>query len=214
VYRLRGWNNYGAHRGDVDGDGVSNNKEIIPVLFIMSGQPQYPPPNLNMLNSFERLRAYFEAEVGTGLYLYGHRDLMATACPGDNIYAYVKTHRKSTDEPPVPVLEDDDMLEVGDRGAAVARLQGLINGVGYEPKLVEDGIFGPKTLGGVRWAHSKYELPVRDGADGLLMFFLQSDDARLASISAEAFAANKNARAALLEAQRAHKRLNGVKDVL
>ncbi|MFE9642124.1 peptidoglycan-binding protein [Nocardiopsis alba] len=46
---------------------------------------------------------------------------------------------------------------------SILNQQKAINGIGYSPKLVEDGIWGPKTNTGIRWAQSKIGVKV----DGL-----------------------------------------------
>jgi hypothetical protein len=149
VYRIRGWNGYGAHRGDVDGDGISNNKEIVPVLFIMSGQPHRHHPSLKMLQGFEALRAYLEEEAETGLYLYGHRELMATACPGDNNMVYIRANRHSGAPPAPPPVHEPPPSEEDDVKELVEALQESLNTAGftdYEDKpLVVDGVLGPRT---------------------------------------------------------------------
>ena len=105
VYRLRGWNRYGAHPGDIDDDGVSNNDEIIPVLFIGSGYHAGFSPAAE--ESLVRLREYLEEESGQALRLYGHKEVKtvgATSCPGPKIMDYVETHRM--------LEEEDDMADV------------------------------------------------------------------------------------------------------
>lgn len=97
VYRLRGWNNYAAHTGDVDADGISNNKEIAPVLFIMSGSVLAPGPAL--IRGFESLRAYLELTEGRPLPLFGHKEVQGgTACPGPFNMVYVEANRDSGDD--------------------------------------------------------------------------------------------------------------------
>lgn len=86
VYRARGWNNYGAHTGDIEPDGISENKEGIPVFFIL-GEGQEPSPA--MWQAFAELKAMLEADtrsVAGSLPVYGHRDVASTACPGDLVY--------------------------------------------------------------------------------------------------------------------------------
>jgi len=84
VYRLRGRNNYGAHQGDQDGDGISNNKEVIPLLFIM-GQGQTATPI--MWEKAKLLRKWLQTQTWTraDLPVTGHRVIQPkpTSCPGD-----------------------------------------------------------------------------------------------------------------------------------
>lgn len=88
IYRLRGKNNYGAHRGDVDGDSISNNKEIVPVVFIM-GEDSGPPTEA-MWRSMSNLYWWLLEQPWTDgvMSVYGHREIQSgTACPGDDIIA-------------------------------------------------------------------------------------------------------------------------------
>ena len=110
VYRIRGWNNYGAHLGDIDGDAVANNKEIVPVVLLMSGNSNRHTPSEDMLAGFHRLRGYLEDTEGVGLPLFGHREVQTdkgTACPGPNNMAWIRENRTSrTDRvSPPPVRE-------------------------------------------------------------------------------------------------------------
>ena len=106
VYRLRGWNNYGAHQGDLDGDKVANNKEIVPVILLMSGMLHRHIPSEEMLAGFGRLRAYLEETEGRGLALYGHKEVQLrkrTACPGPNNMVWIRQNRTSRGtEPDLP----------------------------------------------------------------------------------------------------------------
>ncbi|WP_461521036.1 peptidoglycan recognition protein family protein [Porticoccus sp.] len=89
VYRLRGKNNYGAHRGDKDGDGISNNKEIVPIVFIM-GEDSGPPTEA-MWKSMSELYWWLLEQPWTDgiMSVWGHRELGSdsTQCPGDDIIA-------------------------------------------------------------------------------------------------------------------------------
>lgn len=94
VYRARGWNTYGAHTGDFDGDGVSNNQDTIPIIWIASGK--YHTVSVQADNAIRHLRAYLEAETGKPLRLMGHREVQVTAgtaCPGAGGMLYVNANR-------------------------------------------------------------------------------------------------------------------------
>ena len=109
VYRIRGWNNYGAHLGDIDGDAVANNKEIVPVVLLMSGNSNRHTPSEDMLTGFHRLRGYLEDTEGVGLPLFGHREVQTekgTACPGPLNMAWIRENRTSrTDRVSPPPIE-------------------------------------------------------------------------------------------------------------
>jgi hypothetical protein len=89
-YRLRGWNIYGAHVGDVDRDGIVENKEGIPVLFIVG-----PGQSVSATGwiTFVNLRTYLEQHEDRQLPLYPHSavqypDLYPwdnSFCPGNEI---------------------------------------------------------------------------------------------------------------------------------
>lgn len=109
-YRIRGWNTYGAHTGDVDGDGIANNVEIIPVLFIGSGSHVDMTPAAK--ETFVKLRRYIEDVSGRSLYLYGHTELKGTvtSCPGPILMEYVKAHRFLEEEDMPLTQEDKDWI--------------------------------------------------------------------------------------------------------
>lgn len=94
IYRIRGWATYGAHTGDVDGDGIANNSEIVPVLFIGSGNHHDLSPAAQA--SIETLRRFIEEGSPQATRLYGHREISpatGTTCPGPKGMAYVTAHR-------------------------------------------------------------------------------------------------------------------------
>jgi len=93
VYRGRGWNNYAAHGGDMDGDGISENDEGIPVAFLIGGTQE---PTNEAIVAFRELRGTLEADSRSRysvLPLYGHKDVRGgTPCPGDPLYALVQSN--------------------------------------------------------------------------------------------------------------------------
>lgn len=134
VYRLRGWNRYGAHLGDMDGDGIANNDEIIPILFIGSGNYVSLSPEAEA--SLNRLRRYLEEVSGRSLTLYGHKEVQtnkSTSCPGPKLMEYVKSHRELEDE----VVTRNDKADDGLPGLE-ANFQ----------KLIDAGIFSAATQPG------------------------------------------------------------------
>lgn len=101
IYRIRGWARYGAHTGDVDGDGIANNDEIVPVIVIGSGH--HHTLTLEAKNAIVRLRRFIEEGSPEATYLYGHKELKGTvtSCPGPNFMAYVRNHRLLEDDMPL-----------------------------------------------------------------------------------------------------------------
>jgi len=97
VYRLRGWNLNGAqyNSDDLDADGIPENSESVPVVFILGGDQE---PTVEALAAFVQLRGYLNQTMEARLLAYGHLEAAAsgghsTACPGVHLMAYVETHR-------------------------------------------------------------------------------------------------------------------------
>lgn len=95
IYRIRGFNTYGAHRGDLDGDGIANNAEIVPILFIGSGSRVRLSQAAQ--DSISWLRAnVIEVMSPRATRLYGHTELRGTvtSCPGAFGMEYVRANRE------------------------------------------------------------------------------------------------------------------------
>lgn len=93
IYRARGWATYGAHTGDLDGDGIANNAEIVPIIFVGSGNHHDLSPDAQA--SIATLRRFIEEGSPNATRLYGHQELRGTVtqCPGPKGMDYVKAHR-------------------------------------------------------------------------------------------------------------------------
>lgn len=107
VYRGRGWNQYAAHRGDVDDDGIPDNHEKIPVLWCI-GEGQ--TPTSAMKYAAVQLKAWLESSINHArlipaargnLPVFGHRDIGSTTCPGDIIYGYIQDRIWEVDGVPI-----------------------------------------------------------------------------------------------------------------
>jgi hypothetical protein len=61
------------------------------------------PMNAAMVRSFKELGAEAEKYFGRSLKVVGHRDIGATQCPGDGIYAQVKAGKLTPGDVPKPV---------------------------------------------------------------------------------------------------------------
>ncbi len=101
----------------------------------------------------------------------GHRDVTATACPGEELYAWVLAGVPSpVVEPPVvePPVEpeipcEEKVFRLGDEGRCVIYIQRLLNKrKGYS--LVDDGDFGQKTASAVK----KFQRSRKLTADGIV----------------------------------------------
>lgn len=101
IYRARGFNTYGAHTGDVDGDGIANNAEVVPILFIGSGNHHVLSKPAQ--DAIEWLRRdVIQEKSPKATWLYGHQELRGTvtACPGPRGMEYVRANRQLKDEEP------------------------------------------------------------------------------------------------------------------
>lgn len=109
IYRIRGFNRYGAHLGDIDGDGIANNEELIPIIWILSGLIHRS--SQAMQDSTAWLRGnVIEPKAPQARQLYGHREVQdkPTTCPGPLSMVYVESHRFLTGSE-----QEDDMDQVG-----------------------------------------------------------------------------------------------------
>ena len=109
----------------------------------------------------------------------GHRDVRATSCPGDNLYAQIEEiNRRAVD----PGDEEDNVaLKNGDRGEAVRRFQTALKGWNSSslPRFGADGDFGGETEIWVRNFQSAMDLNVNgtiDGITGSLLLEFRPDD--------------------------------------
>lgn len=168
VYRLRGSNLYGAHLGDDDDDGIPNNSEVIPVLFII-GAGQYPTPE--MWSSFRQLHRFLWEQPWTAstLPVRGHREIQPkpTACPGDIIMDEVEAQ-----------FREDEMLQKGDKGLAVKKVQEdlLSWDANSLPQFGADGDFGNETVEAIRRFQFDHGLPDTGTAGGVTVSILASYD--------------------------------------
>jgi peptidoglycan hydrolase-like protein with peptidoglycan-binding domain len=108
---------------------------------------------------------------GAGPKLWAHRDWKPTACPGNDLTAFVRAGMPiptSTPRPPAvlprpPASNGGRWPRRGDRGGAVPQLQQRLNRLGG--KLAVDGVFGPATERAVQTLQAFFGLDV-DGIVG------------------------------------------------
>ncbi len=133
IYRIRGWNRYGAHLGDIDGDGIANNEELIPIIWILSGNRHRSSEAMQDSTAWLRGNV-IEPKAPKARQLYGHREVQnkPTTCPGPLSMVYVESHR-FLDTPPVG---EDVMLpfEMSDDSEDIRLAKDRINMV-YGTKL-------------------------------------------------------------------------------
>lgn len=165
IYRIRGWNRYGAHLGDVDGDGIANNDEVIPVLFILGKGQRY---TAEAQAAFESLREWMQQQSGRGLALYGHQEVQrqGTSCPGRFLMDYVREHRSwipdLPTEPHPP--EEADMYE--DYPVLEQTYPGLIHGEGSELRFFTRTLQGQLAIHGEIASNTFDEDHTADGIFG------------------------------------------------
>jgi len=80
-------------------------------------------------------------------------------------YKVVASHADSTSKNPYSCKSEPKIPTEQSTGTCVKYAQWTINTKGYSPKLVVDGIYGPKTKAGINWYKKKYNL-VPDGIIG------------------------------------------------
>lgn len=90
VYSVRGWNRYAGHAGDLDRDGISENSEGIPVLFIQGGAHATSEAALDAFRLLHRDLSVDDRSAGADLPVFGHRDISGTECPGDFLYGRIQ----------------------------------------------------------------------------------------------------------------------------
>lgn len=96
IFRIRGWNRYGAHLGDIDGDGIANNDEIVPIIWIASGNHHQMTEAADQAVQWLRLNV-IQAESPNATFLWGHKEVQLdkpTSCPGPGGMAYVSANRQ------------------------------------------------------------------------------------------------------------------------
>lgn len=84
LFRGRGEKPQASHTGDVDNDGINENKEGLSVLF-MFGEGQQVTKKA--FETFKRMWKERQFPV------FGHRDIKNTSCPGDQIYEWLKAYK-------------------------------------------------------------------------------------------------------------------------
>lgn len=110
IYRIRGWGSYGAHQGDIDGDGISNNQELIPLIWIASGVHHQVSPAADA--AIQRIRRWILLTAPAARRLMGHQEVQpkTTACPGPGGMEYVRAHR----ELPSQIPDEEEEMTTAD----------------------------------------------------------------------------------------------------
>jgi len=157
VYRLRGWNLYGAHLGDWDDDNIPNNSEVIPVVFVGSGSRVSLSPAADA--SFKRLRAYFNETLEASLVLRGHKEIQPkpTVCPGSHLMTYVKNNRELEVDDDLAILTDEEQVELHNFLGYIAQMN---SNVSFVKQAIED--IREKNSAGGAYMPANASVPVVD----------------------------------------------------
>ncbi|WP_236572280.1 N-acetylmuramoyl-L-alanine amidase [Nocardiopsis sp. FR4] len=151
VFTGRGLRRYQAAQGTTRG-----NSEWYSVTLMLGGNEQ---PTQGHIQAVRDLRAYLMAR-GVGGAIRGHRSFVSTSCPGDVLYELVL-------DGTFGARGNGNPSSGGGGGMTSVRSirsqQTAVNGLGHNPKLDIDGLWGPKTEAGVKWLQGKVGVT----ADGL-----------------------------------------------
>lgn len=102
IWQIRGWEyQSAANKGE--------NATTWPILVLVDGDDPATP---EAIESIRLLIAEAGRRAGSPLFIKGHRDIGATACPGAGLYAQIKAglfSPRPTPPPIPPSQEDDDM---------------------------------------------------------------------------------------------------------
>jgi hypothetical protein len=158
------------------------NSRSVGIVFLGDDDPDYADATPGVRRALAWLIAHAEAGLATSLTWQGHRDVVATGCPGDELHAWVHGGRPITPyigspgvrplpAPPLPVPDIPEptlglprpkpTLRRGSYGQQVADLQHALNV--FDQKLGVDGIFGRRT----RHAVMNFQRFWKIGVDGI-----------------------------------------------
>ena len=164
VYVGRGINRRTAANGTNSG-----NQSWYAVCALIGGSQQ---PTAAMDQGIKDAVAYLRRSGGAASRVNGHRDHLATSCPGNPLYAKVRAG----------VYGSGGSGGGGGGGTtrSTTSIQNAVNGLGHTPPLKIDGVPGPLTTAGVRWLQARVGATV-DGSWGpeterLYLAHLEEDD--------------------------------------
>lgn len=187
IFEGRGWGIVGAHAGvDTTHKTQLSNSNSHGICFLGDSNQ----PGAFTEGAKAALRHVHESSVavyGHPMQVAGHRDRHSTECPGDPLYNWLQlgmpvgpivlpppppvhdpNHDPST-QPPAPadwtlkLVNNLPVIRMGDQGAAVRVLQGLLCSYGYTVAI--DGAYGPRTVDALKRYQQAHA--VAGGADGI-----------------------------------------------
>lgn len=153
----RGINRVGSH-------APGANSTHIGICFMLGGNQA---PTKAQLKGYRDLLTWLGTKGVNTKNVSPHSRWISTSCPGDHMRSRISTGNWGTGGTVSPVPGNGS----GSAGTAggmtsvrsILNQQKAVNGMGYSPRLAEDGIWGPKTDTGIRWAQSRIGVKV----DGL-----------------------------------------------
>jgi peptidoglycan hydrolase-like protein with peptidoglycan-binding domain len=182
IYEGRGWGISGGHTRDYN--SISH-------AFCLIANTQTVAPSDAAIKSLAFLVDESERRYKEQL-VQGHRDVAATACPGNKLYAILDDVISSTGAPPMPTLRR------GSKGEDVTTLQSILN-LAVSKKIVVDGDYGPATEFAVREYQTILKVkvdgvwgPEAHAAHNALFAFLESLDKSETPVSKPAEPASKD----------------------
>lgn len=137
IYQGRGWNLLGAHC-------AGYNTENIGICVIGKDRPEAQDVSEAARASIRWMIGQARRRIGARLRVLGHRDRGATACPGDELYAWLSDDMPTGTTPEAPEAPEASdwkaravmgltTIRKGDRGADVRKSMGLLAAAGYPP---------------------------------------------------------------------------------
>lgn len=122
------------------------NQNYYAIVCLIGGSER---PSDEMVQGVRDAVAYLRETGGAGPRVNGHRDHLSTSCPGGPLYELVRGGKLGVGGSSTPASSvSRGMTSV----RSVRGQQEAVNQLGYSPRLVVDGIWGPLTDAGVRWA--------------------------------------------------------------
>lgn len=126
--------------------------------------PEYTPLTLEAKRAMAWMPLAFAYVFGEHPRVWGHREVRKTACPGEDVFRFVKSglHIPLDAQPEPPAPDDPDLdleallpklpeLRQGDDGVPVRRLQGLLYAMGAGLDHADiNGNFGPSTVKAIK----------------------------------------------------------------
>lgn len=101
IYEGRGWTAQGAHATGHNASGIG--------ILVAVGEGG-PPPTAAALAAVREIADEADARAGRRLRRVGHRDLMATECPGDTLHAWIAAGMPLEED--TMALTDDDVTRI------------------------------------------------------------------------------------------------------